>query len=94
MVRAGKEAIASFRERKEKLAAVKEEQVALGYSLRAISDAVSEKWEYYKDLLKKWRDGVDNSVCEAAGWKEKRAMEKWEEKRVEKMRVKQVDKLI
>ena len=67
LVRAGKEAVASFQKTEKRLPALEEEKVELTCRLRTVSDAVSDKEEYYEDLFTKWKEGVDKAVEEAAG---------------------------
>ena len=85
LVRAGKEVIDSFQERERKLATLEEENTELTCRLRTISQAVSNREEFYKDLLAKykvqWEELTEKNVVKGV----EREMERWEKKRLEEL---------
>ena len=66
LVRVGKEAMTPLQERETKLTALEEEKLQLTCRLYAVSDAVTDKEEYYQGLLKKRKAGVDKTIEDAA----------------------------
>ena len=81
---------------------MEKEKVELTYRLHAVSNTVTDKEEYYEDLLRKWKAGVDKTIDDKARGRVKRELENWEvkqvaelkAKRVEELRVRHVDKLM
>ena len=84
----------SFQEREKLLAAVEEENMELTCRLRTISQAVSDKEEFYEYLLTKykvqWEELTEKNVVKGV----EREMERWEKKQLEELRVKQVNKVV
>ena len=66
----------------------------LTYRLRTVSQAVSDKEEFYEDLLTKykvqWEELMERNVVKGVEWE----MERWEKKRPAELRVMQVDKVV
>ena len=92
----------SFQERKVRLAILEEEKIELTCRLHMVSNVVSDKEEYYEDLLGKWKTDLDKTIQNEANGRVKREMKWWEQKRIEKLKarweeelsVKHVDKLM
>ena len=51
-----------MQKREEKLAVSQEEKMDLACRLSTVIEVVSDKEEYYKDLLLKWKEGVDKTI--------------------------------